>query len=301
MIRKYNSFWFSSSFGSGLISLSLVSLISTGCEDFGGGAVVVPQVTYLPADLTGDGSSSADSSSGGSAASNVSEGGVGTYKGRVVLKGTSPKLPLAALISKGADVKDKESCSSEDVPNELMQVSGTNGVANVFVYLKSAPKGVSLPPLPTERILFDQKVCRFLPHCLVVATGQPIAVLNDDSVPHNTHTYPVKNDPVNQVVSGGEREGKLEIIYTRAEAVPLQVKCDYHTWMVAYHLPVDHPFAAVTDADGNFEIPNLPAGKHEFIVWHEAVGYVERKLEVIVKAGEPELQVIDYPADKLAL
>lgn len=285
------------------VAVTALCLAVTGCEDFGGGAVLVPEVVFLPPDLNAasDDAAVEETSSASESTEAASAGGTGTFKGRVVLSGSGPKLPLAPLIAKGADVKDKESCSIEAVPNERLEVSADNGVRNVFVYLKSAPKGVAAPPLPNERLIFDQKVCRFVPHCMVVATGQPVAVLNDDKAPHNTHTYPVKNDPVNQVVSGGEREGKLEIVYTRAEAVPLQVKCDYHTWMVAYHLPLDHPFAAVTDENGNFEIPNLPAGTHEFIVWHEAAGYVERKLEVKVQAGEGPEQIINFPADKVTL
>lgn len=270
-----------------------------GCADFGGGAVVVPDVVFLPPDLGGAADES-DSGSADDSSASTAAAGVGTFRGRVVLKGTFAGLPLAPLIAKGADVKDKESCSIEEVPNERIEVSADNGVRNVFVYLKSAPKGAEVPPLPTDRLVFDQKICRFIPHCMVVAVGQPVAVLNADAAPHNTHTYPVKNDPVNQVVIGGEREGKLEIRYSRAESVPLQVKCDYHTWMVAYHLPVDHPFAAVTDENGNFEIPNLPAGKHEFIVWHEAVGYVERKLSVTVKPDAADEQVIEFPADMIS-
>ena len=37
----------------------------------------------------------------------------------------------------------------------------------------------------------------------------------------------------------------------------------------AWHLPLDHPYGAVTDADGNFTIKNLPVGTHKFRIWHE--------------------------------
>ncbi len=282
-----------------------VGLTFSGCGEYGGGASVVPEVVVLPPDhFSGEedgtpaGDATADTGTGTSAAA----GGTGTFRGRVVLTGTPSKsLPLAPLHAKGAGVKDAESCSLEAVPNEQLVVGEKNGVQNVFVYMTRAPKGVKLPPLPTEPIIFDQVVCRFKPHCLVVATGQPVKVLNADAKPHNTHTYPVAQDGVNSVVSGGEREGKLEIVYNRPEKLPLAVKCDYHTWMVAYHLPLNHPFGAVTDENGEFEIPNLPAGEHTFVVWHENVGYVERKLKVTVAAGEPDLQTIEFPADKLTL
>ena len=59
-----------------------------------------------------------------------------------------------------------------------------------------------------------------------------------------------------------------------------------HVWMGAYILIVDHPYAAVTGKDGRFEIRNLPVGNHEFRIWHEAVGYLEKKYVVTIKEGE---------------
>jgi hypothetical protein len=39
--------------------------------------------------------------------------------------------------------------------------------------------------------------------------------------------------------------------------------------MLAWHLPLDHPYGALTDDKGEFTIPDLPAGQHRFVVWHE--------------------------------
>ena len=36
----------------------------------------------------------------------------------------------------------------------------------------------------------------------------------------------------------------------------------------------DHPFFAVTEADGSFEIKGVPAGDPDLIVWQEKVGFV---------------------------
>ena len=68
--------------------------------------------------------------------------------------------------------------------------------------------------------------------------------------------------------------------------------------MTAYHLPLDHPFAAVSAADGSFEIKDLPAGKHEFKVWHEAGKMVEKAFQVTIKPGDNAV-TINVPASKL--
>ncbi len=41
-------------------------------------------------------------------------------------------------------------------------------------------------------------------------------------------------------------------------------------WVRVY----DHPYHAVTDADGKFELKNAPAGKYNLVIWHEGVGWV---------------------------
>lgn len=274
-----------------------------GCGEFGGGASVVPEAVLLPAEY-GEAVESGDVGSEvveATAAGAAQTGGVGTFHGHVRLVGSVPALPLPPLIKKGdSSAKDSGSCAADDVPNQKLIVSGDNGVANVFIYLAKAPKGVPFE-LDTEKKTFDQKVCTFEPHCMVVHKGQPVSVLNGDAVSHNTHTYPSRNEPFNGVVSANDRVGNTVFKYTKAEKVPVQVKCDYHTWMIAYQLPVDHPFAIVTDENGHFEIPNLPAGKYEFVVWHEAAGYVYRKFPVNVTGGENTATTIEYPADKVEL
>ncbi len=277
-------------------------MLLAGCAEYGGGAVLVPEVTVLPAELTADSSDAGtevvSATEGGAAPSAGSGSGPGTLAGRVVLVGSFNALP--PLIAMGSDVKDKEVCSKFDVPDERVVLGEANGVANVFVYLQKAPKGTVFDASGQE-LVFDQQYCRFKPHCMIVPTGATLKVLSDDTVAHNTHSYPNKNNGVNSGVAPGDRDGNLRIKYTRAESEPISVKCDYHAWMEAYHLPIDHPFAAVTDKDGKFEISNLPAGDYSFVVWHEAAAgkFVERKLPVTITAGNTTPAEIEYDVSKL--
>lgn len=275
--------------------IGLLALIAAGCSDgYGGGAGVVPDVVFIPAESSGESAETAESTE-------TVAVGFGSITGKVTLSGSAPTL--APLIKQGSEVKDKEVCAAVDIPDERLVLGEANGVANVFVYLAKAPKGGKPLETPAEPFVFDQKNCRFLPHCSIIPVKQVVKVLSDDTVAHNTHTFPAKNTGVNSGVAPMDREGKLTYTFTKSENVPLSVKCDYHTWMNAYQLPVDHPYAAVTDANGTFTIADLPAGKHTFVVWHEAAdgNYVERKLAVEVKAGETTEVKIDYPADRLKL
>lgn len=283
-----------------LVVVSTATLLLSGCADVGGGASVEPDVTFLPADLTGDsGASDTANAPSGASTKAASDSGPGTFSGRVVMTGAAPTLK--PLFVKDAEIKDKEVCAADDVPDERLVLGADNGVKNVFIYMKKAPKGSPAMEPPTTDLFFDQKNCQFEPHCMIVPVGQPLKVLSDDAIAHNTHTNPAKNNGVSSVVPPNDRVGVLQLTYTRSED-PFSVTCDFHAWMKAYHLPLDHPYGAVTDKDGNFEIKNVPGGKHDFVVWHEAAngGYVERKLTIEMSAAGV-VEQITFPADKLNL
>ena len=224
----------------------------------------------------------------------------GTVSGKIVLKGDVPSPVL--LHAKGADIKDKEVCAALDTyKDDLVINADTKGIANVFVYLAKAPKSIHQEAgKPAPKVIFDQKNCLFIPHTLVVQAGQTVEVLNSDTIAHNTHTYPLRNQAVNVLVAPDTKAGSgTDVATTTRETLPHQVKCDYHPWMMAYWLVVDHPYAAATDAEGNFKIENLPVGTHECRIWHERAGYLDRKYVIEVKAGDNTLKPVEVNLSQL--
>lgn len=225
--------------------------------------------------------------------------GGGTFSGTITFDGTPP---APELIHKAGDpkVKDAAVCAATDMYNEDLVVNKDNkGIANVFLFLAKAPAGAK-PPAPSEaEVVFDQKGCQFLPHGLSVQVGQVVLVKSGDPIPHNTHTNPVRNPGFNQVVPPNDRTG-VPLKYTKPEKLPVKVVCDFHPWMSAYHVVLDHPWMAITDADGKFSIKDVPAGKHEFVIWHEKKGYLERKYDVEIKSGETKDVNLKFGAKKFA-
>ena len=227
----------------------------------------------------------------------VQAGATGTFSGTVILDGAAPEL--ADLVKAGdADVKDKEVCGVNGVPDESLVVGEGNGLANVFVYLRRAPKGYT-SEVPDEPVVLDQEGCVFLPHAALIQTGQQVLVKSNDAVLHNVHTFPARNQSTNVPVNAKDREG-VELVYTRAESDPLQVKCDIHTWMSSYHLVLDHPFMAVTDANGKFSISDLPAGDYEFRIWHETGKLLDKGFQASVRGDDDAPVEIKYSADRFS-
>ena len=64
----------------------------------------------------------------------------------------------------------------------------------------------------------------------------------------------------------------------------IQVNCDAHSWMSAWIVVAEHPYYAVTDADGAFTLPNVPSGTYTIEYWHGTFGM--RAAAVTVTAGE---------------
>jgi hypothetical protein len=64
------------------------------------------------------------------------------------------------------------------------------------------------------------------------------------------------------------------------QAGVLKVVCDTHAWMLAYIHVFDHAYFAVSDDQGLFTIPNLPAGTYILKAWHEDGGIRSQEITV---------------------
>jgi len=274
----------------GTFALALLPL--WGCQQgLGGGAYTESDVTLIVSSTAGG---AAEGPSAGDAAP-AALAGFGTVKGKVVVDGAVPAL--AMLLAKGQATKDAV-CAINGVPNQSVIADASGGLENVFIYLKKAPSGVQIPPPADAKIVFDQKGCIFVPHTFIARVGQTINITNSDPVAHNVHTFS-NTKALNSAIQGHDSKG-TDLVYDKSETLPIKTVCDFHAWMDSYHLVVDHPWAGLTGPDGSFEITGVPAGKMEFVVWHEKVGYVERSLKIDVVPDQTVEVPVKVPAAKLA-
>jgi len=102
-----------------------------------------------------------------------------------------------------------------------------------------------------------------------VRVGQPLEVRNSDPLLHNVRADSAVNEPFNQ----GQPVQGMRYAHTFSTAeVMVPMKCDVHAWMNAWIGVVNHPYFAVTGADGAFTLANLPPGSYTVEAWHEAAG-----------------------------
>ena len=213
------------------------------------------------------------------------KGNWGTIYGRIIGDQATVRHRPATLFNANPALR-----ISQDIPAEDLKVNAkTGGVENVFIWMAKRPDSIHpdlIKPLP-DPIWFGQKGARFVPRALIVRTGQTIAIGNADPVASIVHTYPMKNQPVNlQIGPGVVGAQAKELKLTVAESLPIKVCSDIHAWISAFWLVVDHPYATKTNSEGDFVIPDLPPGEHQFRVWHERKGYIHRKLLIRIEAGK---------------
>ena len=189
----------------------------------------------------------------------------GDVKGVAAFDGVAPKNEPIKMNADPVCMKENKTAQFQETYDV-----GADGkaLANVFVYVKDG-LGNYVFDTPTESAKIDQKECRYHPHVFGMRVGQPLEILNSDPTLHNIHAMPKANQEFN---NGQSIQGmKMSHTFT-AQEVMVPFKCDVHGWMNAYVGVVNHPYFAVTDKDGKFELKSLPPGTYTIEAWHEKLG-----------------------------
>jgi hypothetical protein len=166
------------------------------------------------------------------------------------------------------------------VYDDPVVVGKDHGLANAFVYIQSGLEGKTFEP-PKEAVNLDQNGCMFVPHIIAIRNAQPLDIKNSDPVAHNIHPMPKNNREWNEEQPPGSTPAEHK--FARRE-VMIPVKCNIHNWMRAYIGVMEHPYFAVTGADGTFEWHDVPPGEYTIAVWHEKLGEQTLKMHV-ARAG----------------
>jgi hypothetical protein len=198
----------------------------------------------------------------------------GLVRGRVVFPAdrTLPKpRPVAIDQIKGADVWAP--FGHLNYADRLVHQEN-RGIANAVVSLQP-DSDYKAPRLPVERSAPGRHTIRaaagqFEPRVVAVHASDRVTFENRLPVPTNIRFTTTTGDPFNVLLATGMEHTTDPL---RTSSAPDQFASSIYPWMTGWVWVFEHPYFAVTDADGGFEIANVPIGSWRVIVWHEIAGY----------------------------
>ncbi|MBF0343364.1 MAG: carboxypeptidase regulatory-like domain-containing protein [Nitrospirae bacterium] len=196
--------------------------------------------------------------------------GGGSIKGKIKASSAVPDETLTIA-------KDEAACG-KSVKAEKYLISSDMGVKNVIVAVEDVEKGKAVPKTD---LVINNKKCVFEPLVGVAYVGQKYIIKNEDPIFHNTSLGIMLGEGKRRTVYNLALPNKDQVIEKPIKVAGMQiVQCDAHSWMRGYVYASKHPYVAVTDDKGNFEIKDLLPGKYKVKIWHEGFGEVTKDVEV---------------------
>lgn len=217
----------------------------------------------------GDG---ADQQAGGPEVAPVVVDNPATVTGHVAFSGTPPApQPI--------DMRDEPTCAEQHdngvaVDDAHDVVVNDGRLQNVFVYISDGVSGSF--PESGDPVLIEQRGCIYHPRVTGAQAGQTITFRNSDGLLHNIKAVPSVNRGFNI-----SQPNNMDTARNFAQPeVMVPIECNVHGWMQAYIGVVEHPYFAVSGADGTFSIGNLAPGTYTLTAWHERYGTQTQQLTV---------------------
>lgn len=192
----------------------------------------------------------------------------GSITGTVRWKGAEPaRAPL--------DRSSDPVCAANPRASEDIVVDHGK-VKDVLVRIKVGTAGTHAAPTTPAVVIQDQ--CMYGPRVVGVIAGQSLEIRNGDPTFHN-----VRGNRAGKVVWNLAQPARGPALTRTELGAPgdvVDLHCDVHPWMAAWVAVLDHPYFAVTGADGAFTITGVPPGSYTLEAWHPTLGLTSTKVKV---------------------
>ena len=210
----------------------------------------------------------------------------GTIHGTVHLSGEAPSVRSFEV------TKNQDQCGVTK-PSPRLSVGNSNGVRNAVVFIEEITQGKAITRTPTA--VLDQRDCEYDPHVLIHPLGEPLHVVNSDSILHNVHAYQIRATRPRSILNVAQpRQGQRITISARRFRTPGRVLaiCDAgHPWMSAHIIVAEHPYYTMTDESGEFTLDHVPPGSYRLRMWHEGIAVIQTELA----DGKPKRYYFEEP------
>ncbi len=145
-----------------------------------------------------------------------------------------------------------------------VKAKGVKNSGDAVIYIdKIASKTF---PAPKDHVTMDQKNLKFVPHVLPVLTGTTVDFLNSDNVLHNVYSPDKCAEKFNL---GSWPKGHVKSYTFKEPGCVSTLLCNVHPEMEGYVIVVETPYFAVSSAEGDYTIKDVPPGKYTVKIWHE--------------------------------
>ncbi len=167
--------------------------------------------------------------------------------------------------------------SPEVASGTATQATVSSGYEDVIVSAHPLSFKPKVEPLQGARII--QKNATFIPRVLPVTQGTVVEIVNADPFYHNVFT-----------LGKGERFniGRRPTGDVQAQKISgvgeTKLFCDIHTQMNAVIMSYDTPYFVRLQANGMYELKNLPDGMYEVRVYHPNFPMIKEQVEI--KSGQ---------------
>jgi plastocyanin len=178
-----------------------------------------------------------------------------------------------------------------------VKVKGLRSPADILVYIVKAPQVQE--DLSKTKFIMDQQNLTFNPHILPIPVGASVDFPNNDKVDHNIFSL----SRTKKFNLGSYKPGDSKTVLFDKPGI-VELRCDVHAEMAAYIMVLKNPYFAVTDDQGQFEIPDskrleqngikgikdLPPGNYVLKIWHEKLK-TQKQMVTIPENGDVSVEI----------
>jgi len=199
----------------------------------------------------------------------------------------SPRLPLLLVLLLLSGVARADAIvegrvtlpkpRAAPVANQRYEIVAHGGILSTnpplaVVYLEDTP--ATPPPATTPQVV--QRDMAFVPALLAVQAGTRVEFPNHDNFYHNIFSY----SPAKRFDLGRYRpdEPVPSVVFDTAGLVVL--RCDIHEHMRGLVLVLPTRHFVMTDPDGRFRLPGLPAGRYTLKAWIDSRTTLTHQVEL---------------------
>ena len=192
-------------------------------------------------------------------------------------------VPIEGVVTYDGRLPDPIPVSEAGTSRQLIEVDPkTKGLKDAVVWLEGVPAPAAHQEVADEPVVMDQQNFFFVPHVLAVKSGQAVEFRNSDVANHGVKASSL--EPRNQfnviIPFGGHYTHRFV-----TSKHPVAIGCPIHSAMAAWIFVFDHGYYAVTDKEGRFTLPPVPAGRYTLHV-HHPDGGLRKSEPIALRAGE---------------